>query len=106
MDQTLLASVREPQGSWGEETTDEGVLMNNVELYGFISISLASAWILGIIECIRLMEMCAFKRPAREADVAAHLAAKRPALGNITNLLMSAPSPPSSSSSRGSSLSL
>jgi hypothetical protein len=61
--------------------------------------------LLGIIECIRLMEMCAFKQAAREADVAARLAAKQPALGNLTNLPMSAPSHPSSSSSTRSSLS-
>jgi hypothetical protein len=33
--------------------------------------------LLGIIECIRLMEMCTFKQAAREADVAARLAAKQ-----------------------------
>ena len=51
------------------------------------------------------MEMCNFKQAAREADVAARLTAKRPALGNLTNLPMSAPSPPSSSSSWGPSAS-
>jgi hypothetical protein len=62
--------------------------------------------LLGIIECIRLMEMCAFKQAVSEADVAARLAAKRPALGNLTNLQMSTHLPPSDkSSSRGSSLS-
>jgi hypothetical protein len=61
--------------------------------------------LLGPIECIRLMDMCTFEQAAREADVAARLAAKRPALGNLTNLPMSAPSPPSSSSSGGASLS-
>ena len=52
------------------------------------------------------MEMCTFKQAAREADVVARLAAKRKALGNLTILPMSATSPPSSSSNRGSSLSL
>jgi hypothetical protein len=40
------------------------------------------------------MDMCAFKQALREADVTARLAAKRQALGNITNLPMSVPSPP------------
>jgi hypothetical protein len=52
------------------------------------------------------MEICAFKQAACEADAAVRLAAKLLALGNLTSLLMSAPSPPSSdtSSSKGSSL--
>jgi hypothetical protein len=36
--------------------------------------------LLGIIEFRRLMEMCTFKQAASDADVAARLAAKRPAL--------------------------
>jgi hypothetical protein len=53
------------------------------------------------------MEMCDYKQAAREADVAASLAAKLQALGNVTNLPMSASSLPFSDtpSSRGSSLS-